>query len=259
MTRVNVVTGSSSGIGKATKELLESRGETVIGVDLRDAQINVDLTTVDGRRRMVDEVHRLSGGRVDAVLAIAGIAAPIPATVAVNYFGMVATLADLRPLLADSATGRAAGVASRAVLYDVDEPLVDLMLDGDEAGALQRAADLVDQGAGGIIYASTKKAFARWVRRAAPSAEWAGAGVALNAVAPAVVATTGITSPLLSTDAGTAALMNAAPMPLNGFAPPAAPAGLLAWLVSAENSHMCGQVIFIDGGSEAILRGDNPW
>ncbi len=259
MTRINVVTGSSSGIGKATKDLLESRGETVIGVDLRDAQVNVDLTTADGRRRMVDEVSSLSGGRVDAVLAIAGIAAPIPATVAVNYFGMVATLADLRPLLAESETGRAAGVASRAVLYDVDEALVDLMLAGDESGALARAAALVEQGAGAIIYASTKKAFARWLRRVAPTQEWAGAGIALNAVAPAVVATTGITQPLLSTDAGTAALMSGAPMPLNGFAPPAAPASLLAWLVSEENSHMCGQVIFIDGGSEAILRGDNPW
>jgi NAD(P)-dependent dehydrogenase (short-subunit alcohol dehydrogenase family) len=259
MARVNVVTGSSSGIGKATKELLERRGETVIGVDLRDAQINVDLTTSDGRSEMFDEVHRLSGGRVDAVLAIAGIAAPIPATVAVNYFGMVATLADLRPFLAESETGRAAGVASRAVLYDVDDTLVDLMLEGDEPGALTRAAALVDKGAGAIIYASTKKAFARWLRREAPTPQWAGEGIALNAVAPAVVATTGITQPLLSTNAGTAALMGGAPMPLNGFAPPAAPAGLLAWLVSAENSHMCGQVIFIDGGSEAILRGDNPW
>jgi len=33
MARASVVTGSASGIGKATKEVLESHGEKVIGVD----------------------------------------------------------------------------------------------------------------------------------------------------------------------------------------------------------------------------------
>jgi len=35
MPRINVVTDAASGIGLATKQLLESRGETVIGVDIR--------------------------------------------------------------------------------------------------------------------------------------------------------------------------------------------------------------------------------
>jgi NADP-dependent 3-hydroxy acid dehydrogenase YdfG len=34
MARTNVVTGAASGIGRATQELLEQRGETVFGVDL---------------------------------------------------------------------------------------------------------------------------------------------------------------------------------------------------------------------------------
>ncbi len=259
MTRINVVTGSASGIGKATRDLLERRGEQVIGIDVRDAEVEVDLTIPADRARLADEVARLTGGRVDAVFAIAGTAAPVAATVAVNYFGMVSTIADLRPLLARSKSPRAVGVASRAVLYPDDELLVDLMLADEEAGALRRAQELVDTGSGGIIYASTKKAFARWVRRIAPTPDWAGAGIAVNAVAPAVVATTGITGPLLATAEGRAALTNAAPMPLNGFSPPEAPASLMVWLGGAENTHVCGQVIFIDGGSEAILRGENPW
>lgn len=259
MERVNVVTGSASGIGRATSELLQRRGERVIGVDRADADICVDLSTPEGRADLVDAVGEASGGRIDAVYAIAGSAAPIAATVAINYFGMVATLAGLRPLLASSSSPRAVGVASRAVLYPVDVELVDRMLDDDERGAMARAEALVDEGAGGLIYASTKKAFARWVRRLAPSPSWAGNGIALNAVAPAVVASTGITAPLLATEAGTRALTEAAPMPLNGFAPPEGPATLMAWLCSAENTHVCGQVVFIDGGSEAILRGDDPW
>lgn len=61
MNRTSVITGAASGIGLATKELLESRGERVIGVDLRNADVTVDLTLSDDRNRMVAEVTELSG------------------------------------------------------------------------------------------------------------------------------------------------------------------------------------------------------
>jgi len=38
-----------------------------------------------------------------------------------------------------------------------------------------------------------------------------------------------------------------------------APAYLLAWLTSEENAHLCGQVVYIDGGSDAVMRGDSTW
>ena len=102
MTRTSVVTGAASGIGLATKLLIESRGERVISVDLRDADILVDLTSAADRARMVEEVRDASGGSIDAIIAVAGLALPIPATASVNYFGMVATLDGLRPLLASA-------------------------------------------------------------------------------------------------------------------------------------------------------------
>ena len=49
------------------------------------------------------------------------------------------------------------------------------------------------------------------------------------------------------------------PMPLNGIFEPHSVAYLLAWLASAENAHLCGQVVFIDGGSDVIIRGDSTW
>lgn len=45
MPRTSVLTGAASGIGKATKDLLEQRGERVIGVDIHDAEVVVDLST----------------------------------------------------------------------------------------------------------------------------------------------------------------------------------------------------------------------
>ena len=43
------VTGSASGIGAATRELLEADGHRVIGVDLRDAEVTAASMTRDDR------------------------------------------------------------------------------------------------------------------------------------------------------------------------------------------------------------------
>lgn len=259
MTRTTVVTGSASGIGAALKDLLEARGERVIGVDLHDADIEVDLTTADGRRTMVDEARRLSGGTIDAVVANAGLATPTPATVAVNYFGALATVEGLRPLLEGSATPRVVAVSSMAALMPVDDELVTNLDERDEDAALARAEVLAKEAeTGGAIYTSTKQALSRWVRRQAPTADWAGAGIPLNVVAPGVIATP-MTADLTATEEATAALLEMVPMPLNGIAQPETVAQVLAWLVGADNTHLCGQIVYVDGGSDAVMRGDTIW
>jgi NAD(P)-dependent dehydrogenase (short-subunit alcohol dehydrogenase family) len=257
MTRVNVVTGAASGIGLATKELLESRGETVIGVDLHGADVLVDLTSQNDRERMAREVSERSGGRIDTIIAVAGIATPIPATAAVNYFGMVATLEGLRTLLAGSDSPRAVGVASFASITPADDALIAAMDASDEPAALARATEL-GKDPEMRIYSSSKAAFAKWIRRSSITEEWAGADIPLNAIAPGVVATP-MMSAALSSQEGRDAVAASVPMPLNGFSDAKVQARLLAWLVSEENSHLCGQVIFVDGGSEATIRGDSVW
>ena len=260
MTRTSVVTGSASGIGLATKELLEARGERVIGVDLRNADVTVDLTKAADRLRLVEEVRSLSGGTIDAIIAVAGLALPIPATAAVNYFGMVASLEGLRPLLAGSDAPRAVGVASFASIGTVDDELVAAFTAGDESAALARADVLAadPMTTGMLIYPSSKRAFAQWVRRSSITPEWAGAGIPLNAIAPGVVATP-MMQEALGSEESRAFVAQQVPAPLNGFAEAIVPARLLAWLASAENSHLAGQVIFVDGGSDATVRGDSTW
>ena len=56
------ITGAAGGIGLATRRLLEARGDTVIGVDLRGAEVDADLSTAEGRAAMVAGVAEPAGG-----------------------------------------------------------------------------------------------------------------------------------------------------------------------------------------------------
>lgn len=259
MVRTYVVTGSASGIGKATRELLLEQGHAVIGVDIADADITVDLASGQGRSELVERVRELSGGTIDAVLAIAGLASPTAATAAVNYFGTIATLEGLRPLLEGSPAPRAVAVSSMAALFPADDELLAALTAGDEPAALARAEQLAsDPQTGALIYGTTKQALSRWIRRTAPGAEWAGASIALNAIAPGVVRTP-MTADLTASEESRQQLAQMVPMPLNGFFEARDAAELLVWLSSEANGHLCGQIIYIDGGSDAVMRGDSVW
>lgn len=253
MTRTYAVTGSASGIGAALTSRLRAEGHRVIGVDVRDAEVVADLATVEGRTAMVDAVSEACGGALDVVVANAGLSIPDPLTVRVNYFGAVATLEGLRPLLARGTQPRAVATCSMAVLGPLDDALVEACLAGDEEAAVAAAADT-----GLLTYGSTKRALARWLRRRAATAEWAGAGIPLNGVGPGVIRTP-MTTDLLGSEEGRALVHDAVPMPLHGFGDPGDVAALIAWLASPENVLVTGQVVFIDGGADVVLRGDDIW
>jgi NAD(P)-dependent dehydrogenase (short-subunit alcohol dehydrogenase family) len=142
----------------------------------------------------------------------------------------------------------------------LDDELVALLTAGDETAAMARAEVLAKDPAttGALIYSSTKKALAQWVRRHAATPEWAGAGIPLNAVAPGIIATP-MVADYVATPEAREAILQMVPMPLNGIAEPIVVAHLLAWLTSEENTHLCGQVVFVDGGSDVVIRGDSTW
>jgi len=253
--RMYVVTGSASGIGAATAALLRERGATVIGCDLGDAEIQADLSTPDGRQSLIDQVGER--GPIDAVLAIAG--GGKTGLLETNYFGAVATLHGLRPLLAQSSAPRAVAVSSTSSLAPADKHIVQACLDGQEAAAVAMLeADPAHGGAAGG-YGVAKRALNRWVRTVAPTAEWAGSGIALNVVASGVVDTPAAAW-IFADDEVRKAVESAAPQPFGGF--PGRPewvAELICWLASADNRFVTGQVIFADGGSEAAAVGDHHW
>jgi len=268
MSRTYVVTGAASGIGKAVAQALVNNGHRVITVDRQGADVVADLSDNAGRAGLAAAVQA-HADTIDGVICSAGLSSNSLATAQVNYFGTVATLNALRPLLAKSAAPRAIVVGSLSGTFDPDAELLQAFEQDDEVRALKRAEALIGHasgdggpasgrvdemmGSGMKIYHTSKRAIARWVRRHAPAENWAGAGIALNVVAPGLVLTP-MTEQLINSP-DSQALLALTPMPLNGIATADDVARVLVWFASAENTHVTGQVIFVDGGSEVSRRG----
>jgi NAD(P)-dependent dehydrogenase (short-subunit alcohol dehydrogenase family) len=258
MDRTYVVTGAASGIGAATARCLRERGSRVIGCDLHDADVIADLATIEGRAKLIDGVIRLSGGRIDAIVANAG-GGPAETMLALNFFGAVATVEGLRPMLATSPAPRAVMVSSVASLGPIDAGLVEVCLSMDEPAAILLGREAIAAGKGPLdLYGSAKRALNCWCRRVAVKPEWAGANIPLNVVAPGFIDTPAAAYILSDPERrATAGRM----VPMRGAYPgrPEQMAAILAWCVSPENSLMTGQILFVDGGVECSSRGERSW
>ncbi len=267
MERTYVVTGAASGIGAAAARLLRASGHRVIACDLHDADVCADLATPKGREALVSGVTRLTGGRIDAIVANAG-GGPPQTSLQLNFFGAVATLEGLRPLLAHSAAPRAVAVSSIASLRPPLPGVVEACLASDEAAAIAAARRAIAQRspplAGPLsqdaqtpldLYGTAKLALQRWCRRAAATANWAGAGIPLNVAALGFFDTPAAAYVLADPESRAAM---ARMFPLRGAFPGRAEeaAAVLDWCTSAANSQMTGQVLFVDAGLECAARAE---
>ncbi|MBW2245560.1 MAG: SDR family oxidoreductase, partial [Deltaproteobacteria bacterium] len=94
-----------------------------------------------------------------------------------------------------------------------------------------------------------------WVRRNAPTAEWIGAGINLNAIAPGKTETAmiaeGRADPVIGPH------MDAFPLPIGRDGQPEEIAALLGFLLGPEARFFVGSVVFCDGGTDALTRPDD--
>lgn len=252
------ITGSASGIGAATAARLRAAGHTVIGIDRREADVVADLGTPEGREAAVAAVAEWSGGTLDGLVTCAGLG-PLPsrpgsAIVSVNYFGTVVLLERLRPLLAAGTAPAAVAISSNSVTTTAGIPLdvVEHCLAGDEEAA-REAADAAG-GLGGT-YQASKLAVARWVRRHAVQPDWIGTGIRLNAVAPGMTETAMIAEGRADPTLGP--LLDRFPIPAGRTGRPDEIASVIAFLLGPDSSFLCGSMVFVDGGTDALLCADD--
>lgn len=255
--RTVVVTGSASGMGAATKARLEADGQRVIGIDVKNADVVADLGTAEGRQAAIAGVKAAAGDSIDGLVTWAGLAGltdrPGDILASVNYFGTIAMLEGLRPLLAKGDRPAAVAISSNSTTCQPGVPMdvVEACLSGDEAAA--RAA--ANAASSLLTYPATKTAIAWWVRRHAPADDWAGAGITLNAVAPGKVET-----PLLNesrSDSVIGELVDAFPVPVGRSAKPDELAAFVQFLLGPDARFFCGSVVFVDGGTDAQMRADD--
>ncbi|MGC6472087.1 MAG: SDR family oxidoreductase [Parvibaculales bacterium] len=245
------ITGSASGIGRETARQLAEQGHEIIGLDLRHADIEVDLSTSDGRQQAIEGVLAECGGVLDGLVTAAGLGGHLEdggLVATVNYFGTVDLLDGLFPTLSKSEDARVVAVSSNSAQMgdNTDNPIVLALLENDHAKAMELIGDLP----AAATYGLSKHAVSRAVRVRA--AEWGAAGVRLNAIAPGMTET-----PLFAGSRDHPELgerVKQIPIPLERYAQPEEIARVICLMMGDEFAYMHGSVVWLDGGTDALIR-----
>lgn len=244
------MTGGATGIGAAVRQQLGDTGHDVIVVDIKDADIIADLSTPDGRKAAIDGIAERAPDGLDGFVPCAGVGpsvSPPSLVTRINYFGTVVLAEAMRPLLAKK-RGCMVLISSNSAPMGSDEGYVDKCLSGDETAATAAA----DQADGQNAYAGSKLALTRWMRR--NSTEYAKGGVRMNAVAPGITRTP-LTDHVMADETLGAAIKGfSETVPTGKVGVPEQLANVITFLLSPKADFMCGSVVFVDGGHDAMLR-----
>ena len=248
-----VVTGSASGIGAATAARLQEAGHRVIGVDLRNADVEADLSAPAGRAAALEAINALAGGSLDGFVPCAGVSGlPPELVISINYFGAAVLLEGLRPLLAAAGNASVVMICSNSISMVPPEYLPTAVIDACLAGDETTARAAIAGQSTHLAYPTSKVAIGRLVRKLAVSPEWAGAGIRINAIAPGVIRTP--MTDKTAADPETGSAMAAIPIPMGGMGEPEDMATVIEFLLSPAAKFVCGAIWFADGGTDAVLH-----
>ena len=237
--KVAIVTGAGSGIGEATAALFRDHGATVIGADLKGADVVCDAGDEAAVEALVARAVA-DHGRLDIVFANAGIsggfdglfeqsAADWAEILRVNLIGPFLAIKYAAPAMKASATTKKIGGGG------------SIMCTASVAG--------LRAGAGGAAYSASKAGVINLVKVAAT--QLVGSGIRINAICPGLIET-GMTEFIYDRarakgQAGKLGHLN--PMKRGGL--PVEIANAALFLASDDASYVNGQALAVDGGLSA--------
>jgi len=236
-----VITGGNSGIGLAAARASAAEGAKVIitgrnqetlsqaAGEIGEAVVTVagDLRDADARARLVDAV-REAGGRVDALFANAGVAAPAPFDAAdESHFD---TIFD----------------TNVKALYFTTQAMAPFFVEG--TSVIFNTTALVKKGLPGMSVYSASKAAVRSLARTL-AAEFAPKGVRVNCIAPGPIETPiygRMGMPSEAVEEFGQQIQSMVPVQRFGQADEVARAAV--FLASSDSSYMTGSEVTVDGG-----------
>lgn len=240
--QVAIVTGATSGIGRAGAEALAAAGARVLLVGLPDG----DPAGVS--RAMQDQgldVHGLACDVTSANAADDIVAAAVDRWGRIDTVVANAGAALDRPGSADvEALDRMFALHVRSV-WELAEAAIPTIADSG-GGAFVVMSSIAGLRGNQILsgYGVTKAANAQLARNLA--VQWGDAGVRVNAISPGVIETE-FARPI--TDDPATATARRERTPLRRFGRVEEVAGAIVWLASAAGAFVTGQNIVIDGGT----------
>jgi len=230
--KVAIITGAGSGIGKASAALFRSEGATVVGADLRGADVECDAGDEAAVKALVERVVA-DHGKLDIFFANAGVsggfdgifeqdAAAWAEILRINLIGPFLAIKYAAPAMKISGGGSIICTASVA---------------GIRAGA------------GGPAYSASKAGVINLVKVAAT--QMVGANIRVNAICPGLIET-GMTEAIFERAREKGQEDRIGHLnPLKRGGQPIEIANAALFLASDESSYVNGQAITVDGGLSA--------
>lgn len=250
-TKLAVVSGAASGMGRASAIALAAHGATVVMLDRNEAGLQAtarEIAAAGGKG--VPRVHDTSDeeaarrlftwidgefGRVDFLANIAGeglLADPL-----------VLTSAQIREVLENLVVGRFAHCREAGVRM--------LRQGGGSIVNTGSLASLTALGRGHIAYSMAMGAVAQMTREL--STEWAGGGVRVNAILPAQVRNPALEARIAADPAIERKWLSG--IPRGRLGRPEDVQGLIVLLASDASAWITGALIPMDGGNLAMNAG----
>jgi NAD(P)-dependent dehydrogenase (short-subunit alcohol dehydrogenase family) len=244
-----VLTGGATGIGSAIKARLKGAGHQVVVLDLREADIEVDLSEASQRQAAITALLDILPESIEGIITCAGVASHFPdlkKILSINYTGSIEIINGLRQRLAPGSS--VVMVSSNSAPLCQKPELVELLLEDQ----WQNIDTMLPEVSGHDCYSGSKQAVAKWMRKHAP--EFAGQGIRLNAIAPGYTETAMTKAVADDPQYGDAIRQFVASIPMQRPGYPEDMADAVEFLLSDKASFVAGSMLYIDGGHDAMFR-----